>query len=145
METRSPTIWMPDKWPTFCQKTSRFWIVQFLNGWDHSYQSFENQTIWNLIFKKSLFQMLPYFEMVKFQILTVFKVLHYYRHTNLTQITSVPILFIPQIIPSHKCSTCSRDVIPPKLHKFKRFIIFVFSYLRQLFRNLFHKQVTIPN
>ena len=36
--------WNPNKWPLFCPKpfkiqtkTSRFWMVRFSNGWDHSY------------------------------------------------------------------------------------------------------------
>ena len=60
-EIQSPTIWKPDKWPPFCQKPLEIWTKgqDFERPSFHMIctlaQPFENQTIWNPIFKKSGF------------------------------------------------------------------------------------------
>ena len=60
----SKTMWNPEK-------MSRFWMVWCPNGWDHSYRSFETQTVWNPIFKKPGFQMFLDFEWSDFRSPTV--------------------------------------------------------------------------
>ena len=49
LKSWSPTIWNSDKWPPFCQKPleiwtkmSRFWMVQFSNGWGYRYVAQDN-------------------------------------------------------------------------------------------------------
>ena len=73
-KSRSPTIWNPDKWPSFFQKPfeirtkmSGFWVVRFLSGWDYNYshakaRPLKNWTIWNPTFKISRFQIVPDFK-----------------------------------------------------------------------------------
>ena len=67
-----------------------FWMAGTIAIATAIYWPFENQTIWNPVFKKSWFQMFPFLEMVRFQILAVFKLIQYCRHTILTQIGFLP-------------------------------------------------------
>ena len=68
-EIRKPNHLKSEQMAPFCQKpfdvgtkTSWFIMVWLLNGWDYSIakaRPFKNRTIWNMTFKKSIFQMFP--------------------------------------------------------------------------------------
>ena len=76
------TIWNLAQWPPCCQKpfeirtkTSRFWMVQFSNGWEYSYNHRKSPTIWKLDHLKSDLQKVwisnvSGFQNVRFQIST---------------------------------------------------------------------------